>query len=83
MIVAICVCTCWVVSSPCSSPRQIDTRGLGVLLIDYLTTVEWTSFELLGEALKLHPTLLSKALRYLEAVSGGPAIYLYFIIRHV
>ncbi len=48
---------------------QIDTRGLGVLLVDYLTTVEWTSFELLGEALKLHPTLLSKALRHLEAVS--------------
>lgn len=50
-----------------SKIAKIDTRGLGVLLIDYLTTVEWTSFELLGEALKLHPTLLSKALRYLEA----------------
>lgn len=41
---------------------------MGVILIDYLTTVEWTSFELLGNALKLHPALLSRALRFLEAV---------------
>lgn len=48
---------------------QMDTRGLGIVLLDYLTTVEWTSFELLSEALRLHPVVLSRAMRFLEAVS--------------
>ncbi|PNW76929.1 hypothetical protein CHLRE_11g481550v5 [Chlamydomonas reinhardtii] len=49
-----------------SKIAKMDTRGLGVVLLDYLTTVEWTSFELLSEALKLHPVMLSRALRFLE-----------------
>ncbi|GLC60796.1 hypothetical protein PLESTB_001672000 [Pleodorina starrii] len=50
-----------------SKIAKMDTRGLGVVLIDYLTTVEWTSFELLTEALRLHPVVLSRAMRFLEA----------------
>ncbi|KAG2433630.1 hypothetical protein HYH02_012559 [Chlamydomonas schloesseri] len=49
-----------------SKIAKMDTRGLGVVLVDYLTTVEWTSFDLLAEALKLHPVMLSRALRFLE-----------------
>ncbi|KAG2499824.1 hypothetical protein HYH03_002116 [Edaphochlamys debaryana] len=50
-----------------SKIAKMDTRGLGVVIVDYLTTVEWTSSELLSEALKLHPVILSRALRFLEA----------------
>ncbi len=53
----------------------MDTRGLGVVLVDYLTTVEWTSFDLLVEALKLHPVMLSRALRFLEQVGEGVGGY--------
>ncbi|GIL65267.1 hypothetical protein Vafri_19078, partial [Volvox africanus] len=49
-----------------SKIAKMDTRGLGVVLIDYLTTVEWTSFDLLIETLRLHPVVLSRALRFLE-----------------
>ncbi|GIL88030.1 hypothetical protein Vretifemale_16073, partial [Volvox reticuliferus] len=50
-----------------SKIAKMDTRGLGVVLVDYLTTVEWTSFDLLTETLRLHPVVLSRALRFLEA----------------
>ncbi|GFR45821.1 hypothetical protein Agub_g7277, partial [Astrephomene gubernaculifera] len=50
-----------------SKLAKVDTRGLGIVLVDYLSTVEWTSFELLTEALRLHPVVLSRALRFLEA----------------
>ncbi|PNH00212.1 hypothetical protein TSOC_013976 [Tetrabaena socialis] len=52
-------------SGPC--PPESQTRGLGVLLLDYLTTVQWVSFKDLAEATKIHPSVLTQALRFLEA----------------
>lgn len=45
---------------------QVDTSGLGIVVLDTLTRKEWVKEDLLAEELKVAPKLLRKTLRYLE-----------------
>lgn len=49
---------------------QVDTSGLGVILIDYMVNQEWKQEEEIARDIKVHPKLLRKALKYLERVGG-------------
>lgn len=52
--------------NPRSKLNKVDTTGLAVVIIDYLTTQEWVSEEVMTKALGVHMRLLRKALTFLE-----------------
>ena len=44
----------------------MDTTGIAIIILDYLTQHEWVREEHLLQELKIAPKLLLRALRYLE-----------------
>lgn len=50
---------------------QVDTTGLGIILMDYLVAREWVGEAEIVDNLKVHPKLLRRGLKYLERVRGG------------
>ena len=48
---------------------QVDTTGVGLVVIDALAKREWVKEDELADSLKMHPKLLRRVLRYLESVS--------------
>lgn len=47
---------------------QVDTTGLGIILMDYLLTKEWVGEADIVEDIKVHQKLVRRALKYLEQV---------------
>jgi len=49
-----------------SKLAKIDTSGLAIILVDYLTTKEWVPEQEIVDTLKVHNKLLRKGLKFLE-----------------
>lgn len=47
---------------------QLETRGLGVVLLGVLTERQWVKEDDLAKETNLHPKMVRRALRYLEQV---------------
>ncbi len=48
---------------------QVDTTGLGVILMDFLIQKEWVCEEDLTNSIRVHNKIIRRALKYLERAS--------------